>query len=79
MVKENVSNYTGIAIPKHNEKGEISLYACDSYNSVGIYSTCLKMEAGYAVALGLGGFNEETAFTTLPERKKQIVVKETYL
>lgn len=57
-------SYTGIAIPV-NYKGEDILIAVRQYSDVGMYSTCLKMENGQAIALGLGGFREETAFTPL--------------
>lgn len=75
FTQKTINNFTGIAIPKTDKKGNVTLHACSGYGSVGMYSPCLKMENGYAVSLGLGGFTEDIAFgTPLPERKKQSVI-----
>ena len=73
-----VNDFTGIAVPKTDRKGNITLHACNGYGSVGMYSPCLKMENGYAVSIGLGGFTEDIAFNTqLSERKKYTVSVES--
>lgn len=56
------NNYTGIAKPVLQNNGDYALLAC-KYEQVGMYGTCLKMEGGKVVAIGLGGFHEETAFS----------------
>lgn len=56
------NNYTGIAKAVCDKDGNYYLEAC-AYEQVEMYATCLKMEEGKVIAIGLGGFHEETAFS----------------
>ncbi len=67
------NNYTGIAKPVLQNNGDYALIAC-KYEQVGMYETCLKMEGGKMVAIGLGGFHEHCAFTVSGEKKPYPVI-----
>lgn len=51
-------NYTGFAVCDRRRKTAV-LVGC-AYKDVGMYTPCLRLENGIAVALGIGGFTEES-------------------
>ena len=71
------NNYTGIAKPKTDKDGNSFLVACE-YENVGMYSPCVKLEDGKMIAIGLGGFHKETAFSESGGGKAYPVVIESF-
>lgn len=55
---EIIENYTGFAVNDRN--GDDSILIGKKYKDIGMYTPCLRLENGIAVALGLGGFSEES-------------------
>lgn len=72
-MNRTINNYTGIAKPVCDKNGNYSLVAC-TYEKVGMYATCVKMEGGKIIAIGLGGFKEETAFSEEAKGEKSYQV-----
>jgi len=66
MKKTIKHDYTGFAVSNPDDP---SILIGEEYNKIGIYTPCVRIENGVAVALGLGGFSEESVNTELCKKE----------
>ena len=67
MKKTIKHDYTGFAVA--NQEEDTPYLIGKEYNKIGIYTPCLRLENGVAVALGIGGFSEESVNSELCKKE----------